>query len=92
MSDSQACHRKLLRWIGEGVEESSLLTTAILLLLLISVINYILIDPIANPPTVRIYNYDVDTNSIVRQELVNPRTATSNVLNGFVMDMQNILC
>jgi len=74
MSNSpQYVHRKMLLWIGGGVEEG------------------ISIDPIANPPTVRIYSYDVNTNSVVWQEFVNPRTVTSQVLSGFVMNMQDIL-
>ncbi|CAG8617302.1 4870_t:CDS:2, partial [Racocetra fulgida] len=32
------------------------------------------IDPIANPPTVRIYSFDADTSSVVWQEFVNPQT------------------
>ncbi|CAG8579498.1 1763_t:CDS:2, partial [Scutellospora calospora] len=46
------------------------------------------IDPIANPPTVRVYSYNSNTNSVIWQEFVNPQTVTSQVLTGFVMNMQ----
>ncbi|CAG8715996.1 5701_t:CDS:1, partial [Acaulospora morrowiae] len=47
------------------------------------------IDPIANPPTVRVYSYNFNTNSVIWQEFVNPQIVTSQVfLIGFVMNMQ----
>ncbi|CAG8618777.1 3696_t:CDS:2, partial [Dentiscutata heterogama] len=49
------------------------------------------IDPISNPPTVRIYSFDANTNNVVWQEFVNPQTVTSRVLPGFIMDMRRIL-
>ncbi|CAG8701516.1 9071_t:CDS:1, partial [Acaulospora morrowiae] len=49
------------------------------------------IDPIANPPTVRVYSYNSNTNNVIWQEFINPQTITSQVLTGFVMNMQDIL-
>ncbi|CAG8520434.1 7490_t:CDS:2 [Ambispora leptoticha] len=58
-SSPQYIHRKMLLWIGAGVEGSRL--------------EEISIDQIANSPTVRIYRYDTNTNNVVRQEFVNPQ-------------------
>ncbi|CAG8687836.1 11946_t:CDS:2, partial [Acaulospora morrowiae] len=77
MSNSpQYVHRKMLLWIGAGVEGSK---------------EGISINPIANPPTVRVYSYNSNTNGVIWQEFVNPQTVTSQVLTGFVMNMQDII-
>ncbi|CAG8552670.1 11812_t:CDS:2 [Acaulospora colombiana] len=69
MSNSpQYVHRKMLLWIGAGVEGSRPMMIAM-----------------------RVYSYNSNTNSVIWQEFVNPQTVTSQVLTGFVMNMQDIL-
>ncbi|RIA86906.1 hypothetical protein C1645_828551 [Glomus cerebriforme] len=48
------------------------------------------IDHFINPPEVRIYTFNANTNQVTWQILVNPTQVTSQVLNGFVMNMQGI--
>ncbi|RHZ43303.1 hypothetical protein Glove_197g106 [Diversispora epigaea] len=50
-----------------------------------------LIDPIADPQTVKIYTHDANTNKIIWQDHIKPQTITSQVLTGFTMNMQRIL-
>ncbi|CAB4418876.1 unnamed protein product [Rhizophagus irregularis] len=49
-----------------------------------------LIDRFANPPEVRIYTFNVNTNQVTWQTLLNPTQITSQVLSEFVMNTQNI--
>ncbi|RHZ44301.1 hypothetical protein Glove_743g4 [Diversispora epigaea] len=52
----------------------------------------ILIDSISNPSTVRMYTCDnTNSNIVIWQEFVNPQIIASQILPGFVMDIQEIL-
>ncbi|CAG8674705.1 6012_t:CDS:2, partial [Dentiscutata erythropus] len=42
----------------------------------------LLIDPIGNPRTVRIYTRDTNANNIIFQDHINPQSVTSQVLPG----------
>ncbi|CAG8474281.1 29455_t:CDS:2 [Racocetra persica] len=48
------------------------------------------IDLITNPPEVRIYTFNSDTNKVIWKSLVKPDQVESEVLKGFVLDMQEI--
>ncbi|CAG8847752.1 1731_t:CDS:2, partial [Gigaspora margarita] len=50
----------------------------------------IAIDQYVNPPEVRIYILNPNTNSVIWQPLTNPAQVLSQVLAGFVLNMRNI--
>ncbi|CAG8526822.1 6292_t:CDS:2, partial [Racocetra fulgida] len=48
------------------------------------------IDLITNPPEVRIYTFNSETNKVIWKSLVKPDQVESEVLKGFVLNMQKI--